>query len=394
MKITNIEYSQNQDASQICVVIRGEPNNNISYARFMQIVEELPKFLREIDKTNPLKILAARAKFAAEQAAASDAATTPVADDQVLIPNVALVPEPAAVVAASPAPVELPKQINVDEVIERKALLTVTGTLKGAFDPDKIAAAVVAAELPPQEPEPAVVAPPPVRVDCPPPMDTSGFDEEPAVPAPSREEELWARYETALAAVGKVARKDVLNTACEIWKSYKDEIKSFGEKYAGKASNSMTFAVHNALSIPEAEAFHLIRAALRGENPAIPSAVSAKPRMVSPAVQAPTPAAPVVAPTPVVVPASSELQANFMAKFEKQAVKDLKNALIVAATFAAAEDGGKLKVKKSALERVLNELNGCIPALADKAAVTAALDSSQMPIFCALQARGTWDKNA
>ena len=153
----------------------------------------------------------------------------------------------------------------------------------------------------------------------------------------------------------------------------------------------MTFRVHEVLAIPEAEAFHLIKATLRGEKPTIPA--PQKPRMVSPAVPAPvTPPAPAPVVTPAVVPASSELQQNFMAKYEKQAVKDLKNALIVAATFATVERDGKLYVTKKKLTSVLAELNGCVPALTDPAAVTAALDSSQMPIFCALQARGTWDK--
>lgn len=386
MRITQISY----DGTNVHISI-GAPaankDNKFGYAYFLLLARRLPKFLADLATVDPhasLKELPA---------------------------------EPAPAAAPPVAPPSAPdKQVTLDEVIARQATMTITQTLAGSFDPDKVAASFA---------QPAEVVPPragttlvtdaspfePLNIDittidksmeppkAPEPATADAFDTAPTTePGAS----VWKSFVLDVGELFAISdRKAVLPTAADIWKKHRAAVRALGKEFNGNASDHLSRIVGETLGISTAEAHTLIKAEL-ANTPApqveAPKVTKTPVTPVMDVVQAGT-TAPVtaVAPVEVVAPVDPKV-AKFLGLLgAKTQTPQLKDILQVGCECCVEEVGGKRVVKRSALIALIDSIKGCHPLLdaANMPNIEKAINGSQMPIFAAVgNSKARWDAAA
>lgn len=354
MKIKSIEFHDENNALALRV-------EGVSYKTFLLVAQDITRFISTLD-TPEMK---------AEEIPA------PVAEpvEKTRKPRAAKpAPEPveAPVAVAEPDP----RQVTVEEVIARK---TEPAAPVAEAEPLKvIEAIVVPASVVFNEVATTVVPSFPVVAQT-----------------VSPEESTLSTFE--LDARSILSEKDlgkVIPMAVQIWKDHKDAVLEHGKAFTNKCSGVLAGIVGEALKIDEKEAFGHIKDALKAswvQEQAQKVSEETAATMLKAAKEIAAEPAPVAPPAPA---ESSDRAELFLEKLVKRPTQALKDALIVGCELVVTEEAGKRTVTRSALQRLFSEIKGCHAILADEAAVTRALDSSQMPIFAALPpTRAKWLKD-
>ena len=354
MKIKSIEFHDENNTLALRV-------EGVSYKTFLLAAQDITRFLSNLDSP--------------EAKAEEPPPTVAEAPEKTRKPRAAKpAPEPveAPVVVAEPDP----RQVTVEEVIARK--LDQHGDAL-QVPAEKVIEAIVA-------PMAAVFAEAKVE-KAPEPI-----VESPVVTSPvSPEDSTLDTFELdARSILGQKELGQVIPMSVQIWKDHKDEILKHGKAFTNKCSGVLARIVAQALKIPEQEAFTHIKEALKAnyvQEQAQKVAEEASERMLQAAKEEPVPA-------PAPAAANSDRAEIFLEKLVKRSTQALKDALIVGCEMVVTEENGKRTVTRSALQRLFAEIKSCHEILADEAAVTRALDSSQMPIFAALPpTRAKWLKD-